>query len=110
MIDNVKLTQIQKLFENENFVEQFNSVEEFAQVKQLFDDNSVNLADDELKEFLIAVVDGVDQKESKELSTEEMDDVVGGSWLAAIVIGGICAAVTGTGAYKIRKLINGFNL
>lgn len=105
MIESIKMTQIQKLFEDESFVSKFNNTEDFESIKKLFAENSLTLSDDELKEFLTAVVNGADQKESGELTAEEMENVAGGSFTAAFIIGGVCAVVTGTCMYKLRKVL-----
>ena len=106
MIDNVKMEQIQKMFSDEAFVAKFNAMEEFDEIKTLFSENNLDLSDEEIKEFIAAVVKTGEQKENGELSEDQMEDVVGGSFTAAIVIGGVCAVVTGPCMYKLRKLIN----
>lgn len=105
MIDNIKMDQVQKLFTDETFVTKFNTLEEFAEIKDHFSENGLDFSDEELKEFITAVVKAGEQKESGELSEEQMEDIVGGSWTAALIIGGVCAVVTGTSMYKLRKLI-----
>ena len=76
MVENAKLTQIQKLFEEEAFVARFNAIEDVAEIKKLFADNAIELTDEEVKDFLTAVVKGGEQKVTGELSAEEMENVV----------------------------------
>ena len=96
--------QIKTLFENEAFVEKFTNAEDLSEIKQLFADNGVEMSDDEVKQFVEAVL-SLAEKGVGEMSEDQLDNVAGG-FVGWVVLGVAAGVVGGTCAYKLRKKLN----
>lgn len=105
MIDNATFNRMKILFEDEGFISKFSEIEDYSELKKLFIDNGVEISDEDLIKILESTLISIENKNSAELSEEQMDDVSGG-FVEWIVLGGFAAAVGGVATYKLRKLIN----
>lgn len=104
-MSNVNATKVKELFENKDFAQKFNAAQDFAEVKALFATNGVEIADEELKQLIEAMLTQVEKNADTELSEEQMDAVAGG-FVEWVIAGAVCAVVAGVSAYKLRSLLN----
>lgn len=102
---NDKLVALETLFHNKTFAEKFSSLDDFAQMKELFSSYGLSLTDEELKEFLDAAITFMEN--DNELSIEELENVSGGFGIAACACVCVtCAIICGISAYNLRKAKN----
>lgn len=106
-MSNVNAMKVKELFENQEFAQKFNAAEDFAEVKALFVENGVEIADEELKQLIEAMLAQVEKNADTELSEDQMDAVAGG-FVEWVIAGAVFATVAGVSAYKLRKFLNSF--
>lgn len=105
MMNETVAIKIKNLFADEEFAKKFSAAEDFAEVKQLFADNGIDISDDELNHLLEAMLAKIEARDGSELSEDQLENVAGG-FIEWIILGGVFAVVGGVSAYKLRKVIN----
>lgn len=97
--------KFEELFKNEAFCEHFfDNIDNVPVVKQLLSENGVAFSDEEVTQFVDFTKKNVEKQENGELAEDELDDVSGGSVIAAWVVAGVVSGVvSGFLAYKARK-------